>query len=1122
MPKAAPEDHRPARAVLHAPYPLPFIVTREPLAPSAHRSPYPPAPASVPPPLSNQMPKPTPQIPASVADFPTFKNDWRAISPAIPAVPYPSAIKEEREEKRKRVKRLRLLKLRKGKPEESSEYEMMSLLGMENEGSSLGTNFLGLTSQVGKISSGEGGENEEDSNMDENNLLIYAFVSSFERGSFDSPPSDPSLKTPTGPIPTYPAPSIHKAQDYDDNAECRSDTPIPGAEPIDDDDHSDSISIQDSENERAREDTPRAIYRSGLKNFQPLKPKTPAWDIVSDAMSSFWSDGTDADQADEEGHMRESPASQSLITPSASASRQAKRVKKASHSPDKSSPRPQPSPNSKPLFLGQTNQAPFTYIPRPRAPPSQSSIGDGDGRVGELGGLGGYMSEAGSVRTVRQIVRSRVNRMKVKRERERAKECQHHRDRSITPMQRDYLAPPASTSLPQQSIGPAQPQRQATVQGFALTQTSNAAMMGSGAAGPSIPQQSMFGLDAFAFAPFAPLLRPSEVFSSPTTSGFASQPGANQQMQQNVAPARESSFSPQPMSIDPRTTETQLWGNISWPHPLPAREQVMPSNATNLLRRFDEGVDVPMPTAESRLSQPRIHRPDIGRSVTRGPLYTRGKAKGVVRRGDEGDEDVVPLGKACHNAFLLRHRAGARKRQDTLKGVGLNSRLGGGGRGKHPRVKALAGGDLLDQHQHQGGSGSPPTGQNGPSFPTTNFQSQPQTGNLAQTQATWLAQLQSVVQQIQPQQSTIPMGPPTNWFPHTQTQAQSQSSALGQMQNWAQAIPILQALGIAFPGMYPQAQQQLQQPTQQQRSFVQVPTQPSVNQNMWFPPTPAPAQGPSHESPCQAHTPAQRQASLPPWSTQPFPFPTPGPTPHIPGPAYEAQEGHGEMKPPRKRRRSISPTSVHDLLQRTRSPSPFTRPTAATEGLLFPLAFPKLGETHLQPADHTLHPHRISGESSILGSPAQIVNKRSPTYRAPNPDLASAAKHPVMKTRHGLRDQHWVDDAMESEDGSMYDQAKLDIGIGSENHGHGFEAQRHTQPLQQQRIGQRHVDRHKVHNGKRNGGREEDGNGDGEGRCDDDVEGGETEVERVGRRDKWVHAQRRINAKGKGRAVWND
>ncbi|OCF40117.1 hypothetical protein I317_06068 [Kwoniella heveanensis CBS 569] len=1080
MPKAAAEDHRPARAVLHAPYPLPFIVTRQPPVPPLHsqQRPFPAAPASVPPRETAHSPVSVPQVSASIADFPAFSNDWRTISPAFPPFPYPKDDGDATEERRERVKRLRLLKWKKGKQDESSEYEMMSLLGLGDEGSSLGTNLLGLTRQVGKISPGGGGQDEEwtngqESNMDENNLLIYAFVSSFERGAFDSPPSDSSPKTPTGPAAIHSEPSIHDCRYHDEEAEYRSN-----------------------------------------RDFQPLKPKTPAWDIVSDAMSSLWSDGTDADQADEEGNTKVSPASQSLITPSVSASQLAQRIKKASHSPGKSVANAHPSPQHKhkPLFLGQTNQAPFTYVPRPRAPPSQSSLGDGGGV------LGGYVSEAGSVRTVRQIVRSRVNRMKVKRERERERAQHQERNRSITPMQRDYQRQSLPKETHQQTVEAIQPPRLATAPG--LSHTSQPTMVAPHTAA-SIPQQSMFGLDAFAFAPFAPLLRPSEVLSSPPTSGSGSHPA--QQISQPALlqppPAREPSYSPQPMSIDPRTTETQLWGSTSWPHPLPAREQIAPPNASNLLRRIDEGVDVPMPTAESRLSQPRLHRPEIGRSVNRGSFHARAKGNGVRTRAGvgDGDDDVVPLGKACHNAFLLRQRAGARKREGAL--AGLKARLG---KNRHPTLKGSAEQSRLDQHSGGYGATAGPsaTGQHIAVHPA--LQQQPQLDNLNQAQAPWLVQLQSMIQQLSkiqepqaPQLALSSMGPPINWFPQTQVHVQPQSPALGQMPNWAQAMPLLQALGLAFPGMASQSQQQVQQQQHQQLPMQQASimsgnAQPASNQNIQFPPTPAPAQGLPHEyhrpTRISAHVGNQRQASRPTWATQPFSFPTPGPTPHVPGPAFEEQAGHGDMKPPRKRRRSISPTSAHDPFRRTRSPSAARRTQAAGTGLPFP--FTQRSHTHLQPATDLSLDRAGRGRggglggvgvnlNGLLGSPAQIINKRSPTYRAQTPKVSA---------RQALEEAEWMEGEGESEDGSMYDQAKLDIGIGA---GGGLgHSRRAIQPQTQTP---------KVPLQRRTEYWDAGGGGDGD--DDGDVEGGETEVERVGRRDKWVHAQRRINAKGKGRAL---
>ncbi|OCF75775.1 hypothetical protein I204_03068 [Kwoniella mangroviensis CBS 8886] len=834
MPKAAPEDHRPARAVLHAPYPLPFVITRPqvilpPTSPSLS--------APVLPTVSHEVSVPLP--PASIADFPLFKHDWRKVEPAFPPIPYPLAMRDEKQ--RKRVKKLHVLKMKKS-GEESSEWEIMSHLsnriGKENK------DLLGLTKQVGKISA-DGELDEDDPNQDENNLLIYAFVSSYQRGDFDSPDSHDDPPEPLTPTQANPFPQAPPTSPRLYGGVRRQATPFPD-------------------------------FEDAKEASRPAIEEGPAWDVVSDAVSSFWSDGTDADEADHESEMRVTPATHTLVTPSASASRNSGKPKKRAHSPDR------------PLFIGRTNQVPFTFVPPARKTPSQSSISDGSRIFRD----GGYVSESGSVRTIRQIPRSKVSRMRVKE-----REKQIKRERSSTPKQRDYQRSNATPQPP----APVQPAGPLTVSSFGNPYNfplQNIQFPQEFMNQPMVPQQSMLGLDTFLFAPIAPLLRTSEVLSSPTSNEGAPGLSNNNQLPQG----REPSWSPQPMSIDPRTAESQHQTiGVSWPHALPDREQVTPSNASSLLQQLAghsglSDVDVPMPTALSRITQPLI--------PPQAQAQASSSRRRVSRRALAEEDDMVPLGKACHNYLNLRRKA-VEKRRKVRMGVGKVDDL----------WDIITEDEAKDKQQNKKIN-----------TPIIKVQKptpvQPHTLPQPQFQQQW---------NTTPTMGIIPNG---EFDFQAQINAQAQKMYANMMMQ-QQAMPY----NIGMPmGYYPQFNQGFQFP--QAQWGINIPSQNMFNQ--------AQQQQPQQQWMNQAGSNIPQQYLAPP-SGGTFGFPTPGATPQAPTPKPHTHAGFNpftpkspereeqDHKPLRKRMRStISPSSANDLMLRNRASS--SKPLAGLGfGLLSPV-----------------------------------------------------------------------------------------------------------------------------------------------------------------------------------------
>ncbi|WVQ79579.1 hypothetical protein IAT38_001679 [Cryptococcus sp. DSM 104549] len=1027
MPKAAPEDHRPARACLAAPYPLPYIITREP-AHSVPPSSQPHSTASshagslvtrsLPPlslpPGSPALPHsgpsastPKPQPPAPGYAFPPPTHDWRAIQPAYPPIPYPPT--DPAETARKRTRRLKLLK---GAKEEadSSEWEVFSAQGKpEYAGKGKGRakaedmqvdegveEMMGAIRKVGVAPRGEQAQSQcSDSELvedDRDNILLYSFFTALERGDFDdlSRPSE-GLKTPTQVQQVLPAPVVRAGdtppalvsgsvpapyvaqtpqavrEQGDRTAESK-----PPANP------SPSPARTPAPAPRRTPSTTPAPRAQGLHIHQtyivdPERETDDKWDDKSSDESSFWSEGSDAEGADEE-RLGASPASAQVVTPSAS--RLADRLR-AQAKRERELERSRPS---RPLFLGQTNQSPFTYIPptKPSRRPSQSSISDSVAPPPAFfAAVGGYVSEASSAgtvkgRQVRQIKRGRWSRLEeVKERREREEEERRRREYavageeegegegeggSVTPKQRDFRGLPEVQQQPQLqvpagmwidpqsmlygargqgSVHASAPSGQYTLPQPVASQQYHPQPQPQVAAHQQQPPPA---LSRYGFAPLPTLLHPSDL-SSPS-SGDTFPPSNTVHLAPPAPPAQDvgGRWSPQPMSIDPRTASTTI-GGASWPHPLPAREQAPPS--AEALRRAEAALgddsDVPMPTASTARAG-----------------YAGEPSAGAGKKG-ERFEQARYMGKACHNFLAMRKEAMRRRRaaagldRDKKERKGKGGGVGGGGR--------------------KGSMGPPPV----PDKAKRGQQSQPQPQPQAQPQFQPEQLPQSHFGQQQQQQQQ-PRGQPWQqpsdrmagqWYPQMpnqqpqQQQPQQQGQQFPQQQSynpapmgwgpqwWQPQTPLQQPMQLMQQGWQaPQGQQQgWQQPMPMQtpqgwQGQPQVQTMGGMGgmgstggmagmsgigmpgQQGWYP-----QQNQVFQPGYQQPPPVQQQQQQPPFFTNtgtssgPAPTLTTGganfPSNYFAPPQHQGQQQASRAthttqdKPQRKRRRSLSPPSPH-------------------------------------------------------------------------------------------------------------------------------------------------------------------------------------------------------------------
>ncbi|WVQ71995.1 hypothetical protein IAR50_001539 [Cryptococcus sp. DSM 104548] len=527
MPKAPPKDHRPARACLAAPYPLPYVFTRgasgAESAAQAGPSQEPRSVVAVPSLLHTTplISQPNPDKSGEIS-FPPVDPNWRKIQPAFPPIPYPR--QDHEEIIRMRVRRLRVLKEIKEGSDSSSEWEVrskaMSEVEQDGKGIDEPSRMLDLVQQsaMGTLKDGqEAGVSQRDPVTGRNNLLMYAFISAASHNTRDpsiSPPSD-GLRTPTESRCILPRISHGSSSEGEITPKARNQ----------------SLAVQEE-------------YDDGEE-----EQGGPGWDVIS-AASSFFSEASDAEEADEEWHDN-SPASARLVTPAAIA-----RMTRRLHRP------------SKGHFLGKTNQPRFTYpTPKLRRQSSQSSVGDSDITARPyppalIGAAGGYVSESGSARKAVQIRRGRYSQL-LEAGRKRKGE-----------------GPSTPTQTHARAIG----HIHIAPLGHNFHRTSPQHM---------IPQSSMLGLEGFTYANVPPLHHPSEFLS-------ASSPSGERPAKRHASPGVKRWSSPQPMSIDPRTAGTSA--GISWPHPLPPRELVPSDGSTSQLVAMAQSsgeMDVPMPTAST-------------------------------------------------------------------------------------------------------------------------------------------------------------------------------------------------------------------------------------------------------------------------------------------------------------------------------------------------------------------------------------------------------------------------------------------------------------------------------------------------------------------------------------------
>ncbi|TYJ53143.1 hypothetical protein B9479_006213 [Cryptococcus floricola] len=522
MPKAPPEDHRPARACLAAPYPLPYVFTRG--APDAESNAkagpsHEPQSSVAVPSLLHSTPLITQPNPSGQISFPPVDPNWRKIQPAFPPIPYPR--QDHEEIVRMRVRRLKVLKDVKDGSDSSSEWEVrskaMSEAGEEKDESSDMLNSVQKSAMDILKDGQEDGVSQRDPVTGRNNILMYAFISAASHNTRDpsiSPPSE-GIRTPTQSRHMMPLISNGSGSDGEITPKARNQTLAVEEE------------FDDGEEEQGG----------------------PGWDVIS-AASSFFSEGSDAEEADQEWH-DDSSASARLVTPAAIA-----RMTRRLHRP------------SKGHFLGKTNQPRFTYpTPKLRHQPSQSSVGDNDISARPyhpalVGAAGGYVSESGSARTAVQIRRGRYSQMLEVGRKRRVEEPN-------TPTQAPRPLGHAHVTSHGQSFHRTSPQH-------------------------AIPQPSMLGLEGFTYANIPAMHHPSEFLS-------ASSPSSGERpAKRHASPRNERWSSPQPMSVDPRTAGTTA--DISWPHPLPPRELVPSDASTSQFVAMSQSLgemDVPMPTAST-------------------------------------------------------------------------------------------------------------------------------------------------------------------------------------------------------------------------------------------------------------------------------------------------------------------------------------------------------------------------------------------------------------------------------------------------------------------------------------------------------------------------------------------
>ena len=292
-----------------------------------------------------------------------------------------------------------------------------------------------------------------------------------------------------------------------------------------------------------------------------------------------------------------------------------------------------------PLFIGQTNLAPFTYHvgTRPRATAMDGS----------------FASEASSVKTITRIPRNRHSRGKrripvpqkllyetpaplSRKGKERAKA-------PLTPR----LAPPTPTGLPHT---------------MSIRNTTSATNMATPTchhhSTPFVARSAhlnhSFGSANSALSNRASLRRSDPQYIwAPTplphvTDGFY---GFPHPLQSHEEPF-DIPWTPKPMSIDPRSADVQ---QPSWPRALAHSETVCAHSPTQ--RTIHEAIPEMF-----HLSSPSINPKSLIKNASPVPDRTRGFTFALPARSSV----ELPMAKACHN-FLLARRIQASKRRKLLR-----------------------------------------------------------------------------------------------------------------------------------------------------------------------------------------------------------------------------------------------------------------------------------------------------------------------------------------------------------------------------------------------------------------------------------------------------------------------
>ncbi|EIW68446.1 hypothetical protein TREMEDRAFT_63615 [Tremella mesenterica DSM 1558] len=381
--------------------------------------------------------------------------------------------------------------------------------------------------------------------------------------------------------------------------------------------------------------TPKASRQGRLGLSHQAVAKIPMYDIPTPSSRAGWEQDSDDGEADEEvsrAGRHHSPPSAQLVTPES---------------------------HHRPGFFGATNIAPFTYFPKSKSSrrrrPSQGSVAN----------LNEFDSDATSTVTVVRVPRGKLSKVKTRQHVE-DKKRERTPTRRETDGQRSLLSPPSS-NRPEAFTHPRQekPTHDSLPSPAPFPRLINQPVDHV----KSSPSRSMPPPPL----PLKPRLPPKTIFNS----------------QWHVPPPRAETepkaWTPQPMSIDPRSGDARY--TSSWPHPLPPRE-AGPGHSTGPPGTLDV-----LTLAGSLLSDPyfqqlarEAHQRQTSAGAGAGPSSLQpwpdagpsGSSR-PDRYNSPQRHPSVPV-KACHD-FLLQRRihTARRKRQrkreleETMEGMPLRT-----------------------------------------------------------------------------------------------------------------------------------------------------------------------------------------------------------------------------------------------------------------------------------------------------------------------------------------------------------------------------------------------------------------------------------------------------------------